>query len=188
VLSFATIRRERRRINQCMVRRESTFHLDNDPDLIMALLSLIQEELEGINFCDATGLLQVGIALQEAMTNALFHGNLELSSQLRQDDERIYEDLAESRRTEEPYCLRKIRVDVQLDRDAVRFVIGDEGPGFDTEIFARPVEPGDLSRIGGRGLLLIRTFMDQVRFNSIGNRITMIKNRPKPAAGNEPDA
>jgi CheY-like chemotaxis protein len=180
VLSFATMRRERRRINQCMVRRESTFHLDNDPDLIMALLALLQEELEGVNFCDATGLLQVGIALQEALTNALFHGNLELSSQLRQDDECVYEDMAERRRQEEPYASRKIRIDVELDDQAVRFVIADEGPGFDTELFEKPVEPGDLSRIGGRGLLLIRTFMDNVRFNSMGNKITMTKARPRP--------
>ena len=64
---------------------------------------------------------------------------------------------------------------VQLDRDAARFVVADDGPGFDTSIFDRPVQPEDLNRIGGRGLLLIRTFMDQVSFNKAGNQITMVK-------------
>jgi anti-sigma regulatory factor (Ser/Thr protein kinase) len=42
-------------------------------------------------------------------------------------------------------------------------------------IMNRPIEPEHLTRIGGRGLLLIRTFMDQVTFNNSGNQITMIK-------------
>ena len=55
--------------------------------------------------------------------------------------------------------------------------MADQGPGFDTSIFGRPVAPEDLNRIGGRGLLLIRTFMDQVSFNKSGNEITMVKRR-----------
>jgi hypothetical protein len=39
----------------------------------------------------------------------------------------------------------------------------------------REIEPEHLNRIGGRGLLLIRTFMDQVTFNKTGNQITMLK-------------
>ena len=66
---------------------------------------------------------------------------------------------------------------MQLDCDAARFVVADDGPGFDTAVFDRPIEPDDLIRIGGRGLLLIRTFMDGVSFNSAGNQITMIKHR-----------
>ncbi len=177
VLNMASLRRERGRILRCLVRRESAFSLESDPNLIMALMTLIQEELDGINLWDPTGRMQVGIALQEALTNALFHGNLEVSTELRQHDEREFDGLAELRRGLEPYRSRRIRVHMQLDRDAARFVIGDDGPGFDTSVFERPVDPEDLSRIGGRGLLLIRTFMDQVTFNSTGNQISMVKYR-----------
>jgi anti-sigma regulatory factor (Ser/Thr protein kinase) len=55
--------------------------------------------------------------------------------------------------------------------------VSDDGPGFDTAIFDRPVQAEDLNRIGGRGLLLIRTFMDKVSFNTTGNQITMVKYR-----------
>ncbi len=130
-----------------------------------------------MNLCDPAGRLQVGIALQEALTNALYHGNLEVSTELRQQDEREFDELAERRRGQEPYGSRRIRVQMQLDRDAARFVIGDDGPGFDTSLFDRPVQPEDLARIGGRGLLLIRTFMDQVTFNATGNQISMVKYR-----------
>jgi DNA-binding NarL/FixJ family response regulator/anti-sigma regulatory factor (Ser/Thr protein kinase) len=177
VLSLASMTRERRRILRCMVRRESAFVLESDPQLIMPLLKLLHEELEGMGLCDQTGQLQVGVALQEALCNALYHGNLEVSSDLRQEDETLFERVAEERRGLEPYRSRRLRVQVQLDRDAARFVVGDDGPGYDTTIFDRPVEADDLHKIGGRGLLLIRTFMDQVSFNKSGNQVSMIKYR-----------
>jgi CheY-like chemotaxis protein len=182
VMTIAAMTRERRRIFGCLVRRESAFRLDNDPDLIMALLKLLQEEFEAMNLCDHTGQLQVRIALQEALTNALFHGNLEVSSDLRQDDEVAFDRMVAQRRGQEPYRSRCIRVQVQLDRDVARFVISDDGPGFDTSVFGKPVQPEDVTRIGGRGLLLIRTFMDQVTFNATGNQISMIKYRSPPTA------
>ena len=74
-----------------MARRESAFILENDPELILPLLKLLHEEIEGLNICDQCGQLQVGVALQEALYNALFHGNLEVSSELRQEDERLFE-------------------------------------------------------------------------------------------------
>ena len=177
MLNVACLTRQRGRILRCLVRRESAFRLDCDPALISALLRLIREELDGLDFGDPAGRVQIGIALQEALTNALYHGNLEVSSDLRQQDELAFDELAERRMGEEPYRSRHIRVQVQLDRDAARFVVADDGPGFDTSLFDRPVEPEDLARIGGRGLLLIRTFMDQVSFNGGGNQITMVKYR-----------
>ncbi len=177
IIALSTNSRERRRILKSMVRRESAFVLGNDPNLIMPLLKLLQEELEGLSLCDATGLLRVGVALQEALVNALYHGNLEVSSDLRQEDEREFDELARTRITLEPYCSRQIRVQVQIDRDGARFVVADEGPGFDTEAFHKPANAEDIGRIGGRGLLLIRTFMDHVSFNSSGNQITMVKSR-----------
>ena len=74
-----------------------------------------------------------------------------------------------------PYRSRRIRVHVQLDRNAARFVVSDDGPGFDTLLFDRPVDAEDLSRIGGRGLILIRAFMDEVAFNPSGSQISMLK-------------
>jgi CheY-like chemotaxis protein len=177
VLNVACLTRERGRLLRCLVRRESVFRLDGDLGLIAALLKLIQEELDGLDFGDPAGRLQIGVALQEALTNALYHGNLEVGSELRQQDERLFDELIERRMGLEPYRSRHVRVQVQLDRDAARFVVSDDGPGFDTALFDRPVQPEDLTRIGGRGLLLIRTFMDQVTFNATGNQITMVKFR-----------
>ena len=60
------------------------------------------------------------------------------------------------------------------------YVIRDEGPGFDPSTLPDPRDPSNLERTAGRGLLLIRTFMDEVTFNKAGNQITMVK-RAAPA-------
>ena len=54
-------------------------------------------------------------------------------------------------------------------------MIRDEGPGFDPDGLPDPTDPENLTKASGRGVLLIRTFMDEVRFNDTGNEITMIK-------------
>jgi anti-sigma regulatory factor (Ser/Thr protein kinase) len=167
--------RRRRRLLTCLERHESTFRLENDPGLVTPLIELFLQELAGMEVGDATARVRIGIALQEALTNALYHGNLEVSSDLRQEDERHFHDLAERRRSLEPYRSRRILVRATLDRGGARFVIGDEGPGFDVAALDRPIDPEDLMRISGRGLLLIRTFMDEVIHNETGNEITLIK-------------
>ena len=96
-------------------RRESRFRLKNDPDLIAPLIDLLREDLGVMNVCDSTARMQVGVALHEAIANALYHGNLEVSSDLRQDDERHFYSLAEERRGIAPFRDRQIEVHAEVD-------------------------------------------------------------------------
>ena len=181
VLALSTIDRQIQRLLSSLKKRESTFCLENDPNLIAPLIQMLQEDLGGMGICDAPSRMRVGVALQEALSNALYHGNLEVSSDLRQEDERQFYDLAERRRREEPYRDRRIHVHASFDRHQVTYTIEDEGPGFDTTVLDRPFDPEDLMRIGGRGMLLIRTFMDEAQHNDRGNRITLVKRgKPRP--------
>ena len=175
VLNASAVNRDRQRILSSMEHRESHFVIENDPSLISPLIGLLQEDLGGMDVCNANARTRVGVALQEALTNAVYHGNLEISSDLRQDDEKIYYALAEQRRHLSPYRDRRVHVHARFERDEATYTIRDEGPGFDTSSLDRPIELEDLMRVGGRGLLLIRTFMDQVSHNSSGNQITLIK-------------
>jgi anti-sigma regulatory factor (Ser/Thr protein kinase) len=59
--------------------------------------------------------------------------------------------------------------------ERAEFVIADEGPGFDPNSLPDPTDPANLESVGGRGLLLIQTFMDEMRFNAAGNQITIVK-------------
>jgi anti-sigma regulatory factor (Ser/Thr protein kinase) len=56
-----------------------------------------------------------------------------------------------------------------------RFVIRDEGPGFDPHKVPDPTDPENLERESGRGLLLMRSFMDSVAYNPTGNEVTLVK-------------
>ena len=68
-----------------------------------------------------------------------------------------------------------------------RFVIRDDGEGFDAGRIPDPADPKNLLRPSGRGLLLMRSFMDELHFNDIGNEVKMLKRRnPKVDAGLSP--
>jgi anti-sigma regulatory factor (Ser/Thr protein kinase) len=119
--------------------------------------------------------LRVGVALEEALLNAAYHGNLEVQSELREKDCALYYDLARERTRIRPYSERSIFVDVDLTEDRVRYVVRDEGPGFDPRTLPDPTDPANIDRPCGRGLLLMKTFMDDVEYNETGNEVTMTK-------------
>jgi anti-sigma regulatory factor (Ser/Thr protein kinase) len=113
--------------------------------------------------------------MHEALTNAILHGNLELQSTLKEQDEKAFYRLAQERRREPPYSDRRVTVELKLSRPEAVFVVRDEGHGFDPATLPDPTDPANLGRVHGRGLLLIHTFMDRVQHNDKGNEITMIK-------------
>lgn len=77
-----------------------------------------------------------------------------------------------------------VRVVARLTPDEARYSVRDDGPGFDTALLPDPCDPANVETVGGRGLFLIRLFMDDVRHSGRGNEVTMIKKRP----GGDPDA
>src|SRR5262249_37125024 len=123
--------------------------------------------------CDANRKVRRAIAVEEAMLNAIYHGNLELSSDLRQDGSDLYQRLAAQRRNEQPYAPRRVRVHARLDGKRGQFVIRDEGPGFDVSKLPDPTDPENVVKLSGRGVLLIRMFMDEVAYNDRGNELTL---------------
>ncbi len=146
VLTFAATGRKRQRLLGAMRARSSIFELENDVQLISPLVELLQEDLAAMGLDDGTAGTRVGMALHEALTNALYHGNLEVSSDLRQEDESHFHDEAKRRLESEPYRSRSIHVEARLDREAATYVIRDDGPGFDVSILDRPVDPESLMR------------------------------------------
>jgi len=177
VLTASKVVKQRLSILACLTERESKFTLTNDPALVPQFIAMLQEDLDAVGLFDATARIRVGVALEEAVLNALYHGNLECSSDLRQQDDSAYHDLAQRRRREEPYASRRLFVEAKVCSDSASYVIRDEGPGFDPSLLPDPTDPSNLGKASGRGLLLIRTFMDEVSYNSTGNEIRMKKRR-----------
>jgi CheY-like chemotaxis protein len=158
-----------------LVFREATYSLENDLSLIGALVRHIRAEVLAMRLIAPSEVVQLSVALDEALLNAYYHGNLEVSSRLRELDHQMFFDEARKRSHEPPYCNRRITLTARLGRDEMRFTICDEGPGFDRSEVPDPTLPENLERPCGRGILLMRTFMDHVEFNDRGNAVTLIK-------------
>ena len=63
---------------------ETRFELDNDTGLIPPLVSFLEGEMARMKLCEPSSLVLLGVALHEAVTNAIHHGNLEVTSALRE--------------------------------------------------------------------------------------------------------
>jgi CheY-like chemotaxis protein/anti-sigma regulatory factor (Ser/Thr protein kinase) len=174
VLASAQAKRDHARLLDCLRQTESHFVLDNDPSLIPPLVGHLKDSLFRMSGSDETGLVRVTVALREAVLNAMYHGNLEVDSGLHEHDERAFHRLVEERRQQEPYRSRRVHVTGTDAPGESVYVVRDEGPGFDPSKLADPTDPTNLENVGGRGLLLIRTFMAEVRHNERGNEITMV--------------
>ncbi len=177
VMAIAQTDRNQRRILDSLTHHESQFTLDNDTALIPPLVGHLEEQITRLKLCETSGLILLGVALHEALTNAILHGNLEVTSELKEKDEKEFYRLAAERRQLAPFRERRVKVRAALTRSEATFVIRDEGKGFDPALLPDPTDPANLGRVHGRGLLLIQTFMDRVEHNDSGNEITMIKHR-----------
>jgi CheY-like chemotaxis protein len=167
---------------RCLEQSESRFVLDGRLSLIPAVVRLLRQDLSRIRFCDQTAQMRVAVALDEALNNAVQHGNLEVGSDVREKGLKDYVAILESRRGVPPYRDRRVFLSATLTRERAVYVVRDEGPGFDVRGVPDPTSPQNLGKISGRGLLLIRSFMDEVRHNETGNEITMVKLKD-PAPG-----
>jgi serine/threonine-protein kinase RsbW len=97
----------------------------------------------------------VFIALDEAFVNAVKHGN-------RFDHEKL------------------VRITADISGKEARFTVEDEGEGFDVTAIPDPLDPANLFKTSGRGVLLMYNIMDEVKYNERGNRLELVK-RSEPA-------
>jgi serine/threonine-protein kinase RsbW len=97
----------------------------------------------------------VCLGLNEALLNAIQHGN-----------------------GADP--AKRVRVSYHVTAERLLAEVEDEGPGFDPDAVPDPRAPENLERLGGRGLLLMRTYLTWVRYNPQGNGVTLCKCRSAP--------
>jgi CheY-like chemotaxis protein/anti-sigma regulatory factor (Ser/Thr protein kinase) len=160
---------------------ESVFVVPNDLGLLRSLIKLQQQTLRCLPLGDETERLRVGIALEEALLNAYYHGNLEVARSLGKATREAREQLAQERLQQEPYRDRRIRVLARISRTEAVFVIRDEGPGFDVARLPSGAQLPDTEDGVGRGIVLMRSIMDEVAYNDAGNEVTLVKRRaPEP--------
>ena len=173
LLGTAREKRDRRRLLNQLTHLSYT--LPNDLDLISALVHELRELIQERRLFSESECIRIAAAMDEALANAFYHGNLEVSSVLREEDAMQFHKLADERRFLEPYSRRQIHIEIALARGRIAITIRDEGPGFDPDDIPDPTTEGFLERPCGRGILLMRSFMDEVRFSDVGNEVELIK-------------
>jgi serine/threonine-protein kinase RsbW len=103
---------------------------------------------------DEDDLMKIGMSVREGMVNAVVHGNRYNAN-------------------------KKVRFAVSHIADRFTIVIADQGEGFDFDGLPDPLAPDNLMRTSGRGIFLIRSFMDGVelkRLENGGTEVTLVKN------------
>jgi CheY-like chemotaxis protein/anti-sigma regulatory factor (Ser/Thr protein kinase) len=168
------------RLMNCLVKLECSFLLENDPALIAPLVNMMQRTMAGMSLSDTTGRIRIGMAVEEALLNAMYHGNLEITAEELADARANLMDgyltrIIDERRAKPPFRDRKIIVGAQITTSGARFLIRDEGPGFDASQILGLAGVDRFERGRNRGLTLMRSFMDQVTYNDTGNQVILFK-------------
>ena len=153
------------------------FTLDNEKGRVPHLVTLLIEHCDRFGLIDDRDRMRIQVALEEALLNAIIHGNLEVSSRLREMEGDVFELAISERKQLEPFRSRMVTLIAEYTHAGARFVIRDEGPGFDVETVRNPTEDDAIALASGRGILLMRSFMDSIDYNDKGNEVTMFKGR-----------
>lgn len=131
------------------------FHaeLTRDTPAIQRFASEIVEAAERHGYAKASRFA-IRLAFEEAVSNAFKHGHAGLDPAL------------------------KVIVEAVVSPDSVVMAVQDHGSGFDPDAIEDPTLDENLDKPSGRGLMLIRAYMTEVRFNPSGNRIEMLYRPP----------
>lgn len=125
--------------------------IPSDTEAGHALQERILKALEILDY-PPRDVFSVRLALEEALVNAIKHGN-----------------------GMDP--AKQVRVSCEVTYEQVRIEIEDEGSGFDPNEVADPTDDENLDCPGGRGIMLMRAFMNVIEYNPTGNRVTLVKVR-----------
>lgn len=125
--------------------------IPSDPAYARRVQDEIEFELKKMRYDDRE-VFGVRLALEEALVNAIKHGN-------KMDP------------------TKQVFIHYQVDAQRCEIGITDEGRGFDPGQVADCLAPENLERPGGRGLFLMRHYMTEVEYHPPGNHLTMCKVR-----------
>ena len=123
--------------------------IPSEMKLIYILDAVVSEILREMQF-DDEAVEQANLAIIEAGTNAILHGNS------NDPNKRVYFQFL-------------------VGEDKLTVIVKDEGKGFNPNRVPNPLDPENLLNTTGRGIFLMRTLMDEVNYNQNGTEVQMVK-------------
>lgn len=133
----------------------------------------------GDDFFDEDDKINIELGLIELITNALEHGNLNISfdEKTAACDNNTLEELLESRMKDPTYSNRLITVNFEYTPEECIWSIIDEGDGFDISQLPDPTAKENLDSLHGRGIFMTKLFFDSLEYKGKGNQAVAIKRR-----------
>ena len=128
--------------------------VESRPSAIVKVCKQILSKLKDNNFSEED-IFAVHLALEEAFINAVTHGNQMDHS-------------------------KGVRIDYSLDPEKIEIKMTDEGEGFNPDTVPDPRLEENLYKTDGRGLFLMRSYMDKVEIGGCGNSIRMVRYKERP--------
>ena len=89
------------------------------------------------------------VSLTESVNNAILHGN-------KKDKTKM------------------VNLTLRISEDTIRFLVKDEGTGFDYKNLEDPTAPQNIEKVGGRGIFLMHHLCDEVNFNETGTEVELV--------------
>jgi serine/threonine-protein kinase RsbW len=130
------------------------YSFPSDPQYIPGMVHVVALLAMEFGFDASDYAMNLPLAVDEAISNAIIHGN-------RRD------------------AKKRVEVEGQIDADVLRIKVRDEGEGYHRDPSHDPVDPQNLLASSGRGLFLIESVMDEVKLAQEGRCIEMLRrNRP----------
>ncbi len=118
------------------------------------------------------------VAFFELLTNAMEHGNLDMTALKRNPeiyDSENYLRIYQQRQRTEPYSERLIQIESLYRAGHLEISIEDEGKGFDVGCISDPTSKNNITLLTGRGIYIAKMSVDQLAYNSKGNKVILSK-------------
>ena len=166
----------------CFVEDRCRLRIPSAPERIAPAVDHLIRRAQEVGVVHPNRAARVQMALHEALTNSVIHGNLGISSALKeQSDDDFFRALA-ARMSDPAYAGRIVEVEAAYGEGVATWVFTDQGAGFDVAAALRRIdgEP-DLLRPSGRGLVMIRAFTDEMLYEDCGRKLTLRLGRDRGA-------
>ncbi|HOI55171.1 MAG TPA: ATP-binding protein [Phycisphaerae bacterium] len=129
----------------------TTLKIPSEVDDIRIVQDTIMERMHDAGF-NGDSCFAVKLALEESLVNAVKHGN--------HFDPK-----------------RSVTIQYAITPDCVRISVKDEGAGFDPQKVPDPTAVENLTKPSGRGIMLMRAYMDEVTYGDGGRSVTLVKKK-----------
>lgn len=162
-------------IKELLFSSNRSISLKSSEKILEWVPSIVMKDLLNFGFCKEEDILGLSTALIEAVANALYHGNFEINSDVRNDGsldgQMQFKTQVAGREKDPVYNQKRIVISYNCDPEKIKITIIDEGRGFD---WRNQLSKG-FSMFSGKGIFLINSLVDKAEYNEKGNEVSLTK-------------